>query len=950
MPSSLKTGTILGRYEIRSKIGEGGMGEVYLAEDTKLNRKVALKILPAKVASKQERMTRFVREARAAAALNHPNIAHIYEIGEEDGVHLIAMEFVDGQTLRQKIHREHTDLRKLLRYLQQVAEGLSKAHAAGIVHRDLKPDNIMISRDGYAKILDFGLAKLIEPTVSTIDQAGSDDRLSEVATAFMPQHSLPGTIMGTVGYMSPEQAQGKIDEIDHRSDIFAFGCILFEAATKRKAFEGKDNLDSLHNIVHAPTPQIKDLNPLAPSELQKIVRRCLAKDPERRYQSIKDVAIELDELRQELKEGSELHDSVHQTETSAAPTAAGPAGMETATLTDTRSAASSTHLDATQTTSSSKIILNELKRHKIGAVLALIAVVIVAAGGFFAWRRFAGSNGKPGPGAGGMKISRLVTGRDDLGNVSISPDGKYVAYASFKEDKVSLRVRQVSTGSDREIVAPVEDAGISGTTFSPDGELVYYSFYQRDKSPLGTLYQVPVIGGREPKKILEHLNNIIGFAPDGKRFAFVRYDRKSDHSFLMVGNIDGSEPSTLAKRTEQDWFNGIPTWSPDGNVIVCPVGTDTGGTQYSLVEVPAAGGPEKAITSYKWRGGVNRPFWLKDGSGLVVNASEFPGSPNQIWRVSYPEGVVSRITNDLTEYGSNSFGLTADSSTIVTIAAERSSKIYLTGRNEEEARALKLTSGKYDGQAGLDIMPDGRVVYISRSGDYPDIWMINRDGTGQRQLTSNEDSEFGLRASRDGRYILFSSQTVGGVQHVWRMDADGGNLKQLTHGDFADYSPDCSPDGQWVVFSSFRSGKDRLWKVPIDGGEPVQLSDQTFAGAIFLPEGKLIFGNYFDGQVSPARQRSALMSFDNGQIVKVFDFPPKTAGWTMTDERTLIYGERKNDVDNVWTRPLEGGAPTQLTKFNSEQIFNFAPSRDGKQFAVVRGTSSADIILIKDFR
>src|SRR3989440_2082667 len=188
----------LERYEIRSKIGAGGMGEVYLAEDTRLHRKVALKILPAEVASNQDRMRRFTQEAKAAAALNHPNIATIHEIGESDGVNFIVMEFIDGATLREKIHQEQTDLRKLLRYLQHVAEGLAKAHAAGIVHRDLKPDNIMITRDGHAKILDFGLAKLIEQRPIP----GGDS--SEVATAMLAQHSTPGTVMGTVGYMSPE--------------------------------------------------------------------------------------------------------------------------------------------------------------------------------------------------------------------------------------------------------------------------------------------------------------------------------------------------------------------------------------------------------------------------------------------------------------------------------------------------------------------------------------------------------------------------------------------------------------------------------------------------------------------------------------------------------------------------------------------------------------------------
>ena len=229
---SLVTGTKLGRYEIRTQLGAGGMGEVYLAQDTKLDRKVALKILPAEVASNRDRMERFIREARSAAALSHPNIAQIFEIGEDNGTHFIAMEFIDGVTLREKIHRERTELSKLLRYLQHVAEGLAKAHAAGIVHRDLKPDNIMITRDGHAKLLDFGLAKLIE------QQPVPSGDSSEGATAMMPQRSSPGTVMGTVGYMSPEQAQGKTKEIDQRSDVFSFGCILFETATGKKPFEG----------------------------------------------------------------------------------------------------------------------------------------------------------------------------------------------------------------------------------------------------------------------------------------------------------------------------------------------------------------------------------------------------------------------------------------------------------------------------------------------------------------------------------------------------------------------------------------------------------------------------------------------------------------------------------------------------------------------------------------
>src|SRR6266478_4761704 len=322
-------GTQLGRYEIRLKIGAGGMGEVYLAEDTQLHRRVALKILPAEVALNQDRMRRFHQEAQAAAALNHPNIAHIYEIGEGQGMNFIAMEYVEGKTLREKIHRERTELSKLLRYLQHVAAGLAKAHAAGIVHRDLKPDNIMITGDGHAKILDFGLAKLIEPRGLKPDQ--EIGLASETATAIMQQHSTPGLIMGTIGYMSPEQAQGKTNEIDQRSDIFSFGCILFEAATGKKPFEGDSIVKSLHSLLYEPAPQIKDLNPSAPAELQRIVRRCLEKDADDRYQAIKEVAIELKHLRRELESGTDFDTTVPP-----------PAGSATALSTDGGSTVQST--------------------------------------------------------------------------------------------------------------------------------------------------------------------------------------------------------------------------------------------------------------------------------------------------------------------------------------------------------------------------------------------------------------------------------------------------------------------------------------------------------------------------------------------------------------------------------------------------------------------------------
>ncbi|MEK6337556.1 MAG: protein kinase [Acidobacteriota bacterium] len=362
---SLDAGTKLGHYEIRSQLGTGGMGEVYLAQDSRLDRKVALKILPAEVAANQDRMRRFGLEAKAAATLNHPNIAHIYEIGEADGVNFIAMEFVDGETLSKLIHSGQIEFTKLLRYLQHAAEALAKAHGAGIVHRDLKPDNIMVTREGHAKILDFGLAKLVEPQKSS----GSDS--SNVATAILQQQSKAGLIVGTVGYMSPEQAQGKTKEIDHRSDIFSFGCILFEAVTRHKAFAGTDVVDSLNKIIREPAPPLSEFNPAATPDLQRIVRRCLAKDPDERYQSIKEVSIELKEVRRDLAGSVGLDTTVpppsRNESTSSVAAGSGVTG------------AASTSLSSRA--SSAEYLFSGIKQHKVAvAIIAALVLLAVVAG------------------------------------------------------------------------------------------------------------------------------------------------------------------------------------------------------------------------------------------------------------------------------------------------------------------------------------------------------------------------------------------------------------------------------------------------------------------------------------------------------------------------------------------------------------------------------------------
>jgi eukaryotic-like serine/threonine-protein kinase len=386
MNRELPANSNLSHYRIVSKIGEGGMGEVYLAEDSRLDRKVALKVLPPDLASNHDRMERFVREAKSAAALNHPHIAQVFEIGEHDGTHFIAMEFIDGVTLREKIHRERTELKRLLRILQQVAEGLAKAHAAGIVHRDLKPDNIMITRDGFAKVLDFGLAKLVEKSWPGLGQS----ERSTAPTNVMQQHSAPGMVMGTVGYMSPEQAEGKTNEIDQRSDIFSFGCILFEAVTGKKPFEADSVIKSLHSLVYEPAPQLKDLNPSAPAELQRIVGRCLEKDPDERYQTIKDVGIELKHLRRGMTDAIETRAGSSPSTSQQASVRGDDSSQDTSSNSSVQTepvAAPSTQI------SSIEYIVAGINRHKLATFL-LITVAAAAIGGFAAYRRTTNSEAR----------------------------------------------------------------------------------------------------------------------------------------------------------------------------------------------------------------------------------------------------------------------------------------------------------------------------------------------------------------------------------------------------------------------------------------------------------------------------------------------------------------------------------------------------------------------------
>jgi eukaryotic-like serine/threonine-protein kinase len=743
---TLASGTKLGRYEIRSKIGEGGMGEVYLAEDLRLHRKVALKVLPPDLASNQDRMRRFEQEATAAAALSHPNIAQIFEIGEDHGTHFIAMEFVDGQTLRELIRGSEADLPKLLRYLQHAAEGLAKAHAAGIVHRDLKPDNIMVTRDGHTKILDFGLAKLIEPSLTSRATA---DGVSELATAILQQHSKPGVVMGTVGYMSPEQAQGKT-QIDQRSDVFSFGCILYEAITRRKAFEGKDAIDSLNKIIREQPAPITNFIPAAPYDLQRIVRRCLAKDPEDRYQTIKDVAIELKDVRRELQTAAGI-------ETTVPPSPDIVAATQTISESDSsRVAAASTGLSPTPSThpSSAEYIVNGIKQHRlVTAMVGGVLVLVVAALAIGLYKFSTGAKKSvslPTP-----KLQFLTTS-GKASDAAISPDGKYVAHVKNDAGQQSLWLRQVTTTSDTQIVPP-SPQNYFGITFSKDGDYIYYVLGEPN-NPALTLCQVPTLGSAS-RKVIENVSSPVSLSKDGMRLAFIRADLLRGETALVVANADGTGERPVAERKQLanagSYCNGGPSWSPDGKLIAVGVLGYYGGDSeagVTLVEVQVETGAERPITSYKWRPTpAVQVVWLADGNGLTLNGPDPETFSFQIWYISYPGGGVRRITNDLNNY--NRLSLTADSSALVTVQTETAASVWVAPQGDA-SRARQISSGRYDGTLGLAWMPGGKILYTSREGGPSDIWSMEADGKNQKQLTAHAANNLVPWATSDGLHCL----------------------------------------------------------------------------------------------------------------------------------------------------------------------------------------------------
>lgn len=908
------------------------MGEVYLARDTKLDRKVALKILPPAYTNDPERVRRFEKEARAVSALNHPNIITIYEVGQIEGAHFIATEHIEGQTLRKKIRRTPLSTAEAIEIAIQIAGALDAAHKSGILHRDIKPENIMLRPDGYVKVLDFGLAKLTERR----EQSGGSLPL-DIETD-------PGLVLGTATYMSPEQVRAQ--KLDERTDIFSLGIVLYEMVAGRSPFHDQTASDVMAAILHREPVPITLQSPEIHPSLDKIIRKALSKDLEARYRTAQALQADLKSLRQQITAQSSTS---RQTKFDSPRPTTDPFSDEDVQNLDTmvEPAARDTGSAKGHHITSANIIFSEIKKHKRGVLIGLVISSLLVAAIAFGLAKWLASKTEA-PVFNNARFTRLVTPGRAVDAV-MSPDGKYVAYIVDDGGKRSLWVRQVTANSAALQIVPPTDQRFRAPTFSHDGNHIYYILRKSD-APSGELYKIPALGGM-PRKLLAGVSSPVALSPDDRRFAYIREIPFEGVSLLLTANTDGSNERELTRRTLPDSFSiEGPDWSPDGQTIVCPSANFDNGVHHNLIVINVANGNGKSLLNQPWPA-IGRAVWMADGKGIFMSARETGAFGRQVWFVGYPSGKLSRITNDLNDY--RGVTVSADGSTMAAVQINQISNLWTAPvDNAEQARQITFGSANNDGVQGLAWMPDDRIVYSSNASGKPELWMINADGKQARQLTADAGNNGFPAVTADGRYILFNSDRsrVGGNVGIWRIDNDGANLKQITF-EQLDLDPHPVPRGDWVIYSSIKSGKRTLWKVPIEGGEPAQILDVLSEYPICSPDGKWLACSYRDEKIA-APAKFAVLPINTLQPIAAFDIPAtpwRLVRWS-SDSKSLTYPVANNDVANIWSQPISGGKSVRLTDFRSNQIFAFDWSPDGKMLALARGLETREIVLISNFR
>jgi serine/threonine protein kinase/Tol biopolymer transport system component len=870
----LEAGKRFGHYEIIGQIGAGGMGEVYLAKDTRLERKTAIKILPVSVAQDGERMLRFVREAKSASALNHPNIITIYEIGETDHTHFIATEYIEGDTLRAGLERGRLEASEALGIAVQVASALAAAHEAGIVHRDIKPENIMLRRDRIVKVLDFGIAKLAE------QREGGEARTDLPTRRFLTEH---GAIIGTVGYMSPEQVRGQ--RVDHRADIFSFGCVLYEMLTGKQAFGGGSVGEMMSAILKDEPEELTQPDGKLPPQLVHVVRHCPEKQPERRFQSASDLGFALEALSLTPA----LHNSALMTAATSAP------------------------------------------RRNL-RWLVLIAVMAVAAG-VLAWRLGRADDSWRNP-LTVAQFTPLTDFPETEGDAVISRDGKFVAFISDRDGPFDVWVGQIGTGEFQNLTkgrAPdIGNPRVRNLTFSPDGSEAAVEVRIAGRS---YSWAVPTMGGA----VRPYMDGVeLAWSPDGTRVAY-HTDAPGDPIFVSAPDekigkqIYAAEPGVHCHYL---------AWSPDGDFIYFARGFPP--DEMDIWRIRPDGGPAERITSHNSR--VAYPTILNERNLLYVARAE-DGTGPWLYGMDVERRIPYRISLGVERY--TSIAASADGRRLVATVANPEASLWrvpISDRAVEESAALRIALPTVRGLSPR--MGPGYLLYLSSKGGNDGIWKF-ADGAAVELWSGSHGRVLeGATISPDGRRIAFTAQR-GGRNRLYLMSSNGTGVTELANSLNVRGAPAWPPGGEWITVAADQGKSAGLFNAPLDGGQPVQFVAEQAANPVWSPDGRfLVYSGVEVGTTFPLKAVTAdgkpygITELILSRGANRFSFLP--------GRPILIVLKGDVWHKNFWSVDLVTGRQRQLTDFGREFLINgFDVSPDGKEIIFSRLKEHANVILIE---
>ena len=894
-------------YRILRKLGSGGMGVVYEAEDTKLGRRVALKFIPEANERDSQTLERFLREARAASALNHSAICTIHAIEEHDGRTFIAMELLVGDSLDKVLAAGPLPINRTVEIGIQLADALDAAHKKGIVHRDIKPANIFVTETGAIKVLDFGLAKIL----ARVSDDGADHTLDSPANTLLTS---PGMAVGTIQYMSPEQARG--EEIDARSDLFSLGAVLYQMLTGKQAFPGSTSAVVFDNILrNAPVGTVV-LNPEIPPEFDRILNKALEKDREMRYQVAAELRADLKRLQREIDSGSR------------------PASSQKSAA---RVSAVSEPLSKPKVTpSGSSVIVEAARKHKFSTGLSLLGILIVIAAAAYGIYSIVLRN-RHVP-FDTFSIENL-TNNGHVALAAISPDGKYLLHVRDENGLQSLWLRHIASASNTQLVPPAATS-YAGLTFSPDANYIYCVRRDEAEHTLASLYSAPMLGGT-PRLLIKDVDSPITFSPDGKRFAFLREDHDSPTYELIVAKSDGSADRTLFKDiTLEGPGNYSPAWSPDGKTIVITESQLAKGITAAVLAVDVASAKLQIIPFTTGKIFIN-PAWMPDGSGLLVSEFGNTGALNaQLGILSYPKGDYRRLTTDTNAYFYPS--VAADGRTIAANQSQSRYRIEVASvAQPDDVHPVPLSSSSP--VWSWDWTTEGRIVFTQ----LPDIRIVKPEGGDTLVYSDADHISDQLVSCGPQSYIVFRSAGRSGKVsfNLWRMNTSGTDFKQLTFG-AAESDPLCSADGKWVYYLDFAEGKP-LKRVSIDGGTPETILSTPNGVADVSPDGKTMVG--LEVRELDHKLVLDLYSIDDKKMA-YHDLDPR-ASWPLKfapDGKSVVYTVHEKGVGNLWVQPLDGSAPHQFTHFTSERIDKFRFSKDGTKIAIERGHNESDAVLLRD--